>query len=232
MSQDDWQTVVTRRELVAEQKVERKAQGHQTTVPKAERKLSWQSSNLAGDCVKRLHTDERAAAAGFQDDWSAKAVRRAELKKEDSERAQRDKAAEARRKRVRRIEDGKQGGWRCDAHALALAQRRDAARVDTSRAARGCYRRHAAQRKGGWHEAATADADIPSAAAGSKILGRHSQTSSLKRSASRPCFGLPAPTQGVTCYGSAGSRAVGRSRSSRARPPWMYQRALVSTGNF
>ena len=78
MSQDDWQTVVTRRELVAEQKVERKAQGRPVKVPKAERKSSWQSSNLAGDCVKRLHTDERAAAAGFQDDWSAKAVRRAE----------------------------------------------------------------------------------------------------------------------------------------------------------
>ena len=98
MSQDDWQTVVTRRELVAEQKAERKAQCHQVTLPKAERKSSWQSSNHAGDCVKRLHTDVRAAAAGFQDDWSAKAVRRAELKQEDPERAQMDKAAEARRK--------------------------------------------------------------------------------------------------------------------------------------
>ena len=108
MSQDDWQTVVTRRELVAELKAERKAQCHQVTLPKAERKSSWQSSNHAGDCVKRLHTDVRAAAAGFQDDWSAKAVRRAELKQEDPERAQMDKAAEARRKRVRRIEDGKE----------------------------------------------------------------------------------------------------------------------------
>ena len=139
MSQDDWQTVVTRRELVAELKAERKAQCHQVTLPKAERKSSWQSSNHAGDCVKRLHTDVRAAAAGFQDDWSAKAVRRAELKQEDPERAQRDKAAEARRKRVRRIEDGKEDrdviATRC-----ARSRARSTKRCRSSRHQQGCAR--------------------------------------------------------------------------------------------
>ena len=67
------------------------------------------SSNLAGPCVKRLHSDERAAAAGYADCWvSASQVRRAERAKEDSERAEREKEAEARRKRVRRIEKEKE----------------------------------------------------------------------------------------------------------------------------
>ena len=69
----------------------------------------WTSSNHAGVCVKRLHTDERAAAAGFDvDSYSAQAVRRAERAQEDPERALRAREAEARRKRVRRIEEGKE----------------------------------------------------------------------------------------------------------------------------
>ena len=110
MSQDDWHKVVTRRELQAEQKVERPQKltvaaqlGRAHRLP-----AEWTSSNIYGVCVKRLHTDERAAAAGFDDEWSEKAVRRAERAQEDPERAALERDAEARRKRVRRIEDGKQ----------------------------------------------------------------------------------------------------------------------------
>ena len=76
MSQDDWQTVVTRRELVAEQKAERKAQCHQVTLPKAERKSSWQSSNHAGDCVKRLHTYSTPTSALLLPDFKTTGARR------------------------------------------------------------------------------------------------------------------------------------------------------------
>ena len=105
MSQEDWQTVVTRRELKAEHKVERPRKA-----PIARRMpAEWTSSNHAGVCVKRLHTDERAAAAGFDvDSYSAQAVRRAERAQEDPERALLAREAEARRKRVRRIEEGKE----------------------------------------------------------------------------------------------------------------------------
>ena len=70
----------------------------------------WMSSNSYGSCIKRLHSDERAAAAGFSvdEDWSAKAVRRAERAQEDPERAALERQAEAQRKRVRRIEEGKE----------------------------------------------------------------------------------------------------------------------------
>ena len=72
--------------------------------------LEWTSSNHAGVCIKRLHTDERAAADGFgvDEDWSEQAVRRAERAQEDPERAALEREAEARRKRVRRIEEGKE----------------------------------------------------------------------------------------------------------------------------
>ena len=105
MSQEDWQTVVTRREAKAQQQVERPRKA-----PIAHRvPAEWTSSNHAGVCVKRLHTGERAAAAGFSgDSYSAKAVRRAERAQEDLERALLKREAEARRKRVRRIEEGKE----------------------------------------------------------------------------------------------------------------------------
>ena len=100
MSQEDWQTVVTRREAKAQQQVER---------PRKAPIAEWTSSNHAGVCVKRLHTGERAAAAGFSgDSYSGKAVRRAERAQEDLERALLEREAEARRKRVRRIEEGKE----------------------------------------------------------------------------------------------------------------------------
>lgn len=105
MSQEDWQTVVTRRELKAEHKVERPRKARTARRMPAE----WTSSNHAGVCVKRLHTDERAAAAGFDvDSYSAQAVRRAERAQEDPERALLAREAVARRKRVRRIEEGKE----------------------------------------------------------------------------------------------------------------------------
>ena len=70
----------------------------------------WMSSNMAGSCVKRRHTDERAAAAGFDvdEEYCTKAVRRVERAREDPERARREKEAEARRRGVRRIEEGKE----------------------------------------------------------------------------------------------------------------------------
>ena len=61
----------------------------------------WKSSNFYGVCIKRLHTDERAAAAGFDHYKGDKAVRRAERRQENPERAALDREAEARRKRVR-----------------------------------------------------------------------------------------------------------------------------------
>ena len=75
----------------------------------APKKEQWMSSNLAGPCLKRRHSDERAAAAGYPDDprferVSDSQVRRAERAKEDPAHAEREKEAEARRKRVRRIE--------------------------------------------------------------------------------------------------------------------------------
>ena len=104
MAQSDWQVVVTCRELEAEQIAERR-QAEQDT-PKTSRspKLEWMSSNSYGSCVKRRHSDDRAAAAGFHGDWSWKAVRWAERKKEDPELL----LDEARRKRVVRIEEGKE----------------------------------------------------------------------------------------------------------------------------
>ena len=108
MSRDDWHKVVTRRELKAEDKVERPkpltvAARRAWTMP-----AEWTSSNIYGVCIKRLHTDERAAAAGFDDEWSEKAVRRAERAQEDPERAALEKEAEARRKRARRIVQDKE----------------------------------------------------------------------------------------------------------------------------
>ena len=100
MAQSDWQVVVTRRELEAEQIAERR-QAKQDT-PKTSPKLEWMSSNRYGSCVKRRHSDDRAAAAGFHGDWSWKAVRWAERKKEEPELL----LDEARRKRVMRIEEG------------------------------------------------------------------------------------------------------------------------------
>ena len=109
MSQSDWQKVVTRRELKADEKAERPrltvaSQFNQKHRPAAE----WTSSNCYGACVKRFHSDERAAAVGFTDEWSTKAVRRAERSREDPERAAIERALDARRKRVRRIEEGKE----------------------------------------------------------------------------------------------------------------------------
>jgi len=63
---------------------------------------------LYGVCFKRLHTDERAATAGFDKEWSEKAVRRAERAQEDPERATLEREADARRKRARRIEHEKE----------------------------------------------------------------------------------------------------------------------------
>ena len=66
---------------------------------------------MYGACVKKLQTDERAAAAGCDKEWSKardKAVRRAERAQEDPERATLEREAGARRKRARRIEDGKE----------------------------------------------------------------------------------------------------------------------------
>jgi hypothetical protein len=110
MSPGDWHKVVTRRELKAEEKVERPPKitvaaqlGRAHRLP-----AEWTSSNSYGVCVKRLHTDERAAAAGFDEEWSATAVRRAERAQEDPERAALEREAEARRKRLRRVEDGKE----------------------------------------------------------------------------------------------------------------------------
>ena len=106
MSQSDWLKVVTRSELKAEQKVERPkkltvaAQVGRTHRLPAE----WKSSNRHGVCVKRLHTDERAAAAGFDGDYQESAVRRVERRQEDPERAALEREAEARRKRARCVE--------------------------------------------------------------------------------------------------------------------------------
>ena len=88
MSQEDWQTVVTRRELKAEHKVERPRKA-----PTARRMpAEWTSSNQR----RRRHTGERAAAAGFDvDSYSAQAVRRAERAQEDPERALLAREAEA-----------------------------------------------------------------------------------------------------------------------------------------
>jgi len=110
MSQSDWQKVVTRRELKAEQKVERpKPLTVAAQVGRAHRlPAEWKSSNFYGVCIKRLHTDERAAAAGFDDDYTGKAVRRAERRQENPEHAALEREAEARRKRARRIELGKE----------------------------------------------------------------------------------------------------------------------------
>ena len=64
-------------------------------------------------CVRWHHTGERAAAAGFEgDEWHLpSAVRKAE-RRCDPEVAQREKEVDARRQRVRRIEEEKED---CDA---------------------------------------------------------------------------------------------------------------------
>jgi len=106
MSQSDWQKVVTRRELKAEQKVERpKPLTVAAQVGRAHRlPAEWKSSNFYGVCIKRLHTAERAAAAGFDHYPGDKAVRRAERRQENPERAALEREVEARRKRARRVE--------------------------------------------------------------------------------------------------------------------------------
>lgn len=106
MSQSDWEKVVTRRELKSEQKVERqKPLTIAAQVGRAHRlPAEWESSNFYGACIKRLHTDERAAAAGFDHYPGDKAVRRAERRQENPERAALEREAEARRKRARRVE--------------------------------------------------------------------------------------------------------------------------------
>lgn len=110
MSPSDWQKVVTRRELKAEQRVERpkqltvaEQQGRAHRLP-----AEYESSNAYGPCVKRLHTDERAAAAGFDYYPGDKAVRRAERRQETPELAALERVADARRKRARRIEHEKE----------------------------------------------------------------------------------------------------------------------------
>lgn len=129
MEQSDWQrsSVPTLREL-----------GLHTTEWSGT--AMWSSER---DCVKKHLTSERAAAAGVDVDRYfdadgvkrgykvsgnlSKVVRRRERSAEDPERAQRDKEAEARRKRVRRIEDEKE-----DRDALrALARSRsDGAKLE------------------------------------------------------------------------------------------------------
>ena len=130
MSQEDWQTVVTRRELKAEDKVER--------------------PRKAPTARRGLHTDERAAAAGFDvDNYSAQAVRRAERAQEDPERALLAREAEARRKRVRRIEEGKEDR---EAHCVSSRARAIVTRSPSRRLPMACERlppmaRRAAQRQ-------------------------------------------------------------------------------------
>ena len=93
MTQEDWQVVLTRRQAIAELSDD---QAIAEPTPIAEPK-PW-----------RLFTDERAAAAGLEGDWTAKAVREAELRQEDPDYAQRAKESDARRKRKRRIDEGKE----------------------------------------------------------------------------------------------------------------------------
>ena len=63
-----------------------------------------------GACTKRLHSDERAAAAGFDIDiwWCSNSLRRAERRQEDPEWAAVKREADVRRKRSRRIDVGKE----------------------------------------------------------------------------------------------------------------------------
>jgi hypothetical protein len=88
------------------------------------RESSWIGKDPQGqECTKRSLTVERAAAAGvdvakyfdasrsrldWRDSALCQAVRRAELAAADAEQTQARQAAEARRKRVRRIEEGKE----------------------------------------------------------------------------------------------------------------------------
>ena len=82
---------------------------------KPARRSSWIGKDPWGrQCVKRSLTAERAAAAGVDVEKHrsasglCQAVRRAEIAAANPVQAQETKVAEARRKRVRRIEEGKE----------------------------------------------------------------------------------------------------------------------------
>ena len=93
MTQEDWQVVLTRRQAIAEL---------------SDDQVIAEPTPIAEPKPWRLFTDERAAAAGLEGDWTAKAVREAELRQEDPDYAQRAKESDARRKRKRRIDEGKE----------------------------------------------------------------------------------------------------------------------------
>jgi hypothetical protein len=248
-------TVAAQQELDEEVAVAREEEKPEPAEPA----VSWIGSDPFGrPCVKRYLTAERAAAAGVNVEryfgadgdtleyYSVRvsnrlshAVRRAErAAADDEQQTQRAKAEEARRKRVRRIQEGKED--RDAMRELARSRACDALPLEPTPAD---VRRTALQ--GTPRSAKEAGAQLAHAG-GSNSLGMLAHCSVL-RSISRPrsaslrsrslsgwstrvstashmrslklCASRPRSGTLQSQVGRAGSKPVGHSRDSRASPP-------------